>query len=273
MISKADLGRAKEILLGITRMPFSLMRPGNVALFHFGRCGSTVVGDLLGQHPRVFWDGEVYERMRTASLVEMRMTDDPITLLRLRMMQTGYRFYIFSFKPSPTEHLRASLVDMDLTEYVRRLQDLGYAHFIVLKRKNYLRQIISHLVAEKKRTYHISSRRHPSLTQVRLPLDATPKGGGVKPLFEWFEQFDAIYRQIGELVPEAQRLYLTYEQHIASDPLIGYHRICEFIGVDPVSASVRYGKTNPFEVSDMLTNFMEVERVLHGTSYEWMLYD
>ena len=33
-------------------------RPGGFAIFHVGRCGSTVLTDLLGQHPDVHNDGE-----------------------------------------------------------------------------------------------------------------------------------------------------------------------------------------------------------------------
>ena len=30
-------------------------------MFHPGRCGSTVLGNLLNQHPSIEWDGEIYE--------------------------------------------------------------------------------------------------------------------------------------------------------------------------------------------------------------------
>ncbi len=33
---------------------------GCVAMFHVGRSGSTVLGDLLDQHPDIFWDSEIY---------------------------------------------------------------------------------------------------------------------------------------------------------------------------------------------------------------------
>lgn len=32
--------------------------PRGLALVHWGRCGSTVLGFLLNQHPCVYWDGE-----------------------------------------------------------------------------------------------------------------------------------------------------------------------------------------------------------------------
>ena len=40
------------------------VRP-NVAMFHSGRTGSTVLGDLLKQHPNVDWAGEIYEKRKS----------------------------------------------------------------------------------------------------------------------------------------------------------------------------------------------------------------
>ena len=48
---------SKDILAPI----LSQFRHCNVVMFHIGRCGSTVVSDLLGQHPDVHWASELYE--------------------------------------------------------------------------------------------------------------------------------------------------------------------------------------------------------------------
>lgn len=34
-----------------------------VAMFHMGRCGSTVLGEMLGAQGEVFWAGEIFEDM------------------------------------------------------------------------------------------------------------------------------------------------------------------------------------------------------------------
>jgi hypothetical protein len=52
------------------------MRPGNVMMFHAGRSGSTVLGDLLGQHPRVFWDSEIFQTSSERWL-SRQMRQDP----------------------------------------------------------------------------------------------------------------------------------------------------------------------------------------------------
>lgn len=47
----------------------ALLRPGGekpatrVAMFHMGRCGSTVLGEMLGAQGEMFWAGEIFEDM------------------------------------------------------------------------------------------------------------------------------------------------------------------------------------------------------------------
>jgi hypothetical protein len=67
-------------------------------------------------------------------------------------------------------------------------------------------------------------------------------------------------------------LSLTYEDDLAANPDEAYRRVCDFAGLGHYEATVRLGRTNPFELRDILTNFADVERVLRGTSFEWMLY-
>ena len=42
--------------------PFSRRRPGVVIMLHIGRCGSTVLANMLDQNPNIFWDGKTARR-------------------------------------------------------------------------------------------------------------------------------------------------------------------------------------------------------------------
>jgi len=64
---------------------------------------------------------------------------------------------------------------------------------------------------------------------------------------------------------------LVYEDDISSDPVVAYRRGCEFAGIGCHDISVKHSRTNPFDLAEVLTNFSEVERVLCGTPFEWML--
>ncbi|MFQ5679897.1 MAG: hypothetical protein ACE5HP_10620, partial [Gemmatimonadota bacterium] len=161
---------AKRVLCPLTRR-------GNVVMYHFGRCGSTVISDLLGQHDRVHWDGEVYDRVRQnlamraktglTAMSELRMTADPVKLLRIRMHWFRCRYYGFEIKPSPHMHLRPGLLAVSVPELVRLLTDrLGFNYAIVLKRKNYLRQTVSRLVGRQRRRWFREGRSGSGLTRV-----------------------------------------------------------------------------------------------------------
>ena len=42
-------------------MPFSILRPLNICMWHIGRCGSTVVGNLWDQDSCIVWGSEILE--------------------------------------------------------------------------------------------------------------------------------------------------------------------------------------------------------------------
>ena len=50
--------RLYRSLLQIKGRPFSSKRPGVVVMLHIGRCGSTVLANMLDQNPNIFWDGK-----------------------------------------------------------------------------------------------------------------------------------------------------------------------------------------------------------------------
>jgi hypothetical protein len=67
-------------------------------------------------------------------------------------------------------------------------------------------------------------------------------------------------------------LYLTYEDDIAPGPESAYKRVCEFTNSEYHPVTTRWDRTNPHQLSDILTNFSQVEEALIGTPFEWMLH-
>ena len=153
MKGKGIVRRTRERILGPL---LSCFRKINVVMFHIGRSGSTVLSDLLGQHSRVFWDGQIYERLfeqLEASSTRVApgsvARHNAITALQFRMRAAGERVYGFEVK---FFHLRC--FGIDLKEYVAHLRALGFTHFVILERRNYLRKILSSVVAH--RVGHVS---------------------------------------------------------------------------------------------------------------------
>jgi len=74
-------------------------------------------------------------------------------------------------------------------------------------------------------------------------------------------------------VASGRSLWLTYEDHVQSDPRKGYLQICDFVGLPPCSVEVPLGRTNPFPVTEVIENYDEVVRELEPTSFRWMVED
>ena len=112
-------------------------RLGSVAMFHVGRCGSTVVGNLLDQHQKIYWDGEVVYNQYSFNNCQLKPFDTK-AFFRKQMLVAGSRFYGFEVKVHPEQQL--AILHQTLPELVNELTELGVEQFIVLERKNYLRR-------------------------------------------------------------------------------------------------------------------------------------
>jgi LPS sulfotransferase NodH len=266
--------KMRQLIKIVLGLPCDSLRSSNIAMLHFGRCGSTVLGNLLNQDPRIFWDGEIYERMiRKERLLELFLTADPIKFLRMRMVRGERHFYGFATKFLQQQQLRSGVINMSLPDYVEQLKSIGFDHFIILKRNNYLRKVVSGIVGREAKQWHQSYRVKPALTKVKLDLENIPVGKEKKSLFTWFEEFDESYRMLEELLDDQKILRLTYENDIKTDPVLSYQRVCNFLGIDHRKVSVRFNRTNPFHLPEIIINYKEVENAITGSPYEWMLSD
>lgn len=262
---------AKNILAPVLT-PF---RPGNVIMFHIGRCGSTVVANQLRQHPRIDWAWEMYEPIfskwrRDNAGVEVvgEMPEDAIDILRRNSRLAIHHYFGFEMKPY---HFR--LIGYSPESYLQYFESLGPANYIILDRKNRLRKIISSIIAHQKDKYHIGGKTKSRLKPVTINLDNVEIDFDAKPLLAYLSDYDQQFNALESLLEGKRLLRLSYEQDIQEDPRIAYLRICEFLGLQPGNVSVNYSKTNPFPVRDMIENFEEVNEALYGTPYEWMLND
>ena len=78
-------------------------------MLHNGRCGSTVVGDLLAQNPNIHWASELYEpiiakwkeenQQEFAYLAKEPIVENPIEILKNSMNETTKPYYGVVIKP------------------------------------------------------------------------------------------------------------------------------------------------------------------------------
>lgn len=254
---------------------------GNIAMFHIGRSGSTVLGDLLNQSPKIFWDGEVYHPYvdwggQKAIRKGQDPSIDPVKLLQAQKIKARRRYYGFEVK---FYHLDRT--NISLSDYVQQISELGVSHFIVLERKNYLRKIVSSYVAfDKKKNNlrtidesdHHSADAKAKLYQINLNVNNVIIDGSNKSLLEHLEYYQNNFQKLDTELADKKVLRLAYEEHIAEGPTKGYHQVCDFLGISRHPVTVQYGKTNPFKLSEIIENFSAVEKTLNNTKFEWMLY-
>lgn len=251
---------------------FSPLRPGNIAMFHIGRSGSTVLADLLGQHPHIFWDGEVYPRLlsrlprKGESIRKVAYPVDVVQYLRKRMRIAGRHFYGMEVKPF---HLTP--MGLSLKAYVAQLEQQGFRHFILLERKNYLRKIVSSLIAKERTQYHQSASEKVQLKTTYVDVERVCIDWDDKPLMELLTSYDQALDDLQGLLQDRCLLYLTYEEDIQQNPIVAYEKVCAFLGLKAYPVQVGLARTNPFPLCDIIENFGDLQRMLQHTPYAWML--
>ena len=246
-------------------------RKSMVAMMHIGRVGSTVLGSMMNQHSKIFWDGEPFERlMRSNKSNQERFVEN---VLNKSMHNSRSEIYCFATKFMPEQHLWEECINMNLEEYISLLNDMKIKDFILITRKNYLRQVISVLVGRMKKEWH-SQKNTKKVTKVFINVDSYDAGYDLSlPLIDYFKRIDRQYDLLNEIVGSDKILKLAYEDDIEKDPHIAYNKVCSFLNVKNEKPQIKLKKTNPFDLKDMIENYEEVEKTIKGTKYEWMLTD
>ncbi|MEJ2540387.1 MAG: hypothetical protein P8188_10515 [Gemmatimonadota bacterium] len=267
-----ELGRAatvvREQVVGPALSPW---RRGQTVMFHIGRSGSTVLTDLLRQHPAVFWDGEVYERDLFGRYpydgVPENLAVSSEKLLRSRIRRAGACIYGLEVK-----FFHLDLTGETLPGFMASLDTLDFRDVMILRRKNSLRKVVSSLIAHQNRDlYHRGAGEKSKVREVEIDLDRVFIDRVEKPLLDFLEEYDRRFDELDELLGDRRVLRLTYEEDVARDPRVGYERICRFLDIEPQPVEIRYARTNPFPLERMITNFGEVRDALRPTRFAWML--
>lgn len=238
----------------------------NVVLFHIGRSGSTVLGDLLYQNKRMFWDGEVIRQFICEQENAGAGPDKSLAYIcrRIRLATRGRR-YGCEIKPF---HVQRAGATMD--EFVAGLERAGFSHFIVLERRNYLRKVVSSLIAAQTGRWHNSSYEKPERARITIDPDCIQIDHTVTTLLKVLDNYASEFDRLREVLGSRRSLWLTYEDDISSDPVSAYRRVCDFVGLTPASVTTRYARTNPWPLADLIENYSEIDRLLADTPYAWM---
>lgn len=232
-----------------------------VVMFHVGRCGSSVLADMLSQHSDVQWHGEVYE----SKLSDRKAGLTPVLSgLYCRSRVVGWEIKFLS-----AQHLKD--IGMNLPSLIDELTRAGIQHFIVLRRENTLRRMVSHVVSQKTRVYQ-QRRSALSVETVRMDVNNIVVKQETQSLLGWLNQIDEAYDQLGELLHGLNVLQLEFEGDVEPGPRLGFDKICRFLDIPlNLSASVRLKRMNPHPICEIVENWQDVESHLRGSPFEWML--
>lgn len=246
-------------------------RKQHVAMFHSGRCGSSVIAMMLNNHSDIYWGGEVFNNYMHAEkekgLERKKFVKQTLDWNR---SATISKIYGFETKYLSSLHLSERCIDMSFSDYLKCLNELQFTKFIVLHRKNYLRRVVSGEVGRKTKSWH-TTKDMSQPTKIKIDLSSIKTGERYIPLLESFHHVDKNFRTLKKNLTGSDALFLTYEEDILEDPTVAYNKICDFLCLHGDSPDIPLGRTNPFSYEEMIENFDEIVEVLTNTEYEWML--
>jgi LPS sulfotransferase NodH len=145
--------------------------------------------------------------------------------------------------------------------------------FIILKRKNILKQLwsIERAIQNKKLHYHI--REEKIKTKLRFDPNNAIYGnykGDIVSIFETLEnQYEVIENELRKR--HLDYVILSYEDDIEKNPMDADTKICDFINVAKSDVVVKQFKIGKSSLLDEISNPEDIINHLKDTPYTWML--
>ena len=245
-------------------------RPGAVAMFHIGRCGSTVLSDLLDQHPKISWDGEPYNRVAIGmdqDGIEPRTSGfDPAAHVHGRFNRVGWRWYLYTLKFN-----QVTQFSWDMARYLDEIEHYGVNRLIVLGRSNLLHKVVSGLMARESGRFQTSDPGAVQRQAVRIDVEAVEMEGETHSLVGQFDRWTREYEEFDRLIGDRPVLRLNYESDLLADPVVAYEKVLDHLSLEPYRVDVRLQKLNPFALGEVIENLPDVQEALRDTPHSWML--
>ncbi|GGB75526.1 hypothetical protein GCM10010833_33440 [Blastomonas aquatica] len=217
----------------------------------------------MDQHQDVFWDGETQEKKLHqiekkseygfADLYGAFDLDEGIRELQNRMKRRASG-RIFG---TEMQDYHAEIMKTDIEEYITRLRHLGFDRFIFLER-NYLRKLVSHLIATQRQKFHIQSKEHVAAHKIRINPARIYVGHRHTTLLDAFYQYRDFFAKAHDAVENCKILRLSYEQDIQRNPVVAAQRTCQFLEIDEHLPQINFGKTTDSPLSEIVDNYEEV---------------
>ena len=247
---------------------FGTRPKSKICCLHFGRCGSTLLGNMLASHPNLSWAGELFHEHHERT--DRNQSLNPYQLLQEQTAKCEKRCFGFETK---FQHLDSNGLAVELSIYLRRLTSLGFNKYILLKRNNYLRQALSVAKGQLSGRWHAQS-----LTEVQtlepffFDVSSVSLGGANRTLLKCFEFLDSTYENSFDTFVDLGLNFIevNYEHHLEVSPTAGFKRVIDFLELVYSRPTISTRRLDSRSVREMITNFDDVQHCLKGSKYEWM---
>jgi hypothetical protein len=250
--------------------PFlSSSKRAGIFMWHHGRCGSTVLGRLLKQHPDIRWYGEIFEGYAARHMHRAKFRDD----IKYVQVVSGKKSPGIEIKGLPCQHLHN--LGVSLQRFVEVIRQYGFSHCVLLHRQNILRKLISVQIVDQglRSSYHLVAGSKEELQgRLKIDLQRVRILGKYAPLLDMIQYIDEETDKARQVLSEYFNILpLFYEDDIQDNPLIAYRKVCEHLQLEDHNADVTLRRINSKTLRELVENSNEIEDLLSGTPYEWML--
>lgn len=247
----------------------------SVCMFHLGRSGSTVLSHLLNQHDEVLWDREIY-RVPVTKVISWDENNKRKIAPLLPWVPKNYFLMRKAFCHAPlygfeTKFSHLSFLRIEIPKFIAQMKSVGAQYFITLKRKNYLKIVVSYLVAFEQNYFHLHKTEDNRIIKISINPNCTKLWEQEKSLMDIFERWDRCWEILDSEFEKKSPLELVYEEDIEQSPQKAYEKTCAYLNLEPKKVEIVFNRTNPCPLSQQVKNFEEIKEYFTNTKYEWML--
>ena len=248
-----------------------------VATWHEGRCGSSVLGALLKQHSQIDAANEIFSRY-----MPRRWGDKPVPampdVLRQAMAAASKPVLQIEIKSLRAQN-RSLYPELPLEHWFEQLLAQGVQRQVILHRRNGLRRLVSHLMAQRSGVF-VQSAAEPLVQRPLLFIDtsAIQEGTETHDLLHWLDLYATTHQQLVEALQQfcgAQGLpaplQLVYEESLEADPQVAYRQLCVWLELELEPVTLLHRRINPEPLPQLIANWEEICGLVEPTPYAWML--
>lgn len=241
-----------------------------VFIFHYGRCGSTVISEILHKFPNALHFNEYLSTtsdftkfpcsdkslsredgaQNSPQAIACALRDDIKALSRTR--QAPPDFVFFELKSTD---FRRGTIRSELETFLNEFNnELPLSSVVHLYRLNLLRLSLSHIQGHRTGIWHSINKVKPS-----------PHHLDIFRLRQDMAGFATEILEAKKAIEHYPYTNICYERHIYSDPFSSLYEIFSALGDVPLAIArreypVSLKKTNDFPLKDIIENFDELER-------------